>query len=163
MDIANAQTALTGMQDDTTLCVTGAVSTPLRLSIDALRDFENTLADPFALRCFSTNRLLREVGRYRGVLLRDLIARAGLRNEAPTDFKRTVIVAIAHDGYTVTFSWHELFNTRVGERALVAYECDGKALSADEGAPILFSGADILPAPRHVNRLAQIVVHVVRL
>jgi hypothetical protein len=71
-----------------------------------------------------------------------------------------VFVAVGHDGYAVTFSWHELFNTPIGESVLVAYECGGRALDAQDGAPILFSGADILPAPRHVKRLARIEAQV---
>jgi hypothetical protein len=33
-------------------------------------------------------------------------------------------------------------------------------LDADDGAPILFSGSDILPAPRHVKQLARIEARV---
>lgn len=68
--------------------------------------------------------------------------------------------AHAHDGYAVTFSWHELFNTPVGEHAIVVFECGGAPLSIDDGAPRLFPGADLLPAPRHVKRLAGIVARV---
>jgi len=96
------------------------------------------------------------------VNLTDLIAEAGLRNDAAGDFKRMVFVAAAKDGYAVTFSWHELFNTPVGENALIVYECDGEPLSAEDGAPVLFSGADIMAAPRHVKRLARIDVQVLR-
>ncbi|SDH23970.1 molybdopterin-dependent oxidoreductase [Paraburkholderia phenazinium] len=142
--------------------LSGRVLRPLSLSLDQLRAYESVLASPFDLRCFTTNRYIRRVGRYRGVRLTDLIAEAGLRNEAPGDFKRMVFVAGAWDGYAVTFSWHELFNTPVGEHALIAYECDGEPLSAEEGAPILFSGADIMAAPRHVKRLARIDVQVLR-
>jgi hypothetical protein len=74
-----------------------------------------------------------------------------------------VFVAVGHDGYGVTFSWHELFNTPVGENVLVAYECGGRKLDAGDGAPILFSGSDILPAPRHVKRLARIEARVLEM
>jgi hypothetical protein len=69
---------------------------------------------------------------------------------------------LAHDGYEVTFSWHELFNTPVGERVLVAFERAGEPLGVEDGAPVLFSAADILPAPRHVKRLARIVARVIQ-
>lgn len=143
--------------------LTGHVLRPLSLSLEQLRRYAGMLAAPFDLRCFTTNRYIRRVGRYRGVRLTDLIAEAGLRNESPGDFKRMVFVAAAHDGYAVTFSWHELFNTPVGESALIAYECDGEPLSVEDGAPILFSGADIMAAPRHVKRLARIDAQVLRL
>jgi DMSO/TMAO reductase YedYZ molybdopterin-dependent catalytic subunit len=162
MDSTNTGAIAPAQQLEGVISLEGAVLTPSSISIDELRNFASVNADPFALRCFTTNRFIRDVGGYRGVLLRDLITRAGLRNESPTDFKRTVFVTTAHDGYAVTFSWHELFNTPVGEGVLVAYECGGKPLSFDEGAPLLFSAADIMPAPRHVKRLARIHAHVVR-
>jgi DMSO/TMAO reductase YedYZ molybdopterin-dependent catalytic subunit len=145
---------------DGVLAVTGAVVRPLALSVDELRSFACAHADGFDLRCYTSGRFIRQVGNYQGVLLKELIDKAGLRNEKAGDFKRTVFIAVAHDGYAVTFSWHELFNTPVGERVLVAYECDGQPLSVDDGAPILFSGGDIVPAPRHVKRLARIIVQV---
>jgi DMSO/TMAO reductase YedYZ molybdopterin-dependent catalytic subunit len=148
---------------DGMIALTGAVLRPMTITVDELKQHASALADPFDLRCFTTNRFIRTVDRYRGVLLKDLIDLAGLRCDSPGDFKRMVFVAIAHDGYAVTFSWHELFNTSVGERVLVAHECGGRPLSADEGAPVLFSAADILPAPRHVKRLARIVTQVITL
>ncbi|MFC0572476.1 molybdopterin-dependent oxidoreductase [Paraburkholderia solisilvae] len=144
-----------------TLSLTGDFQRPLTLTLDALRAHASIVADPFDLRCFTTNRFIRKVDSYRGVLLKDLIDLAGLRNERPGDFKRTIFIAVAHDGYAVTFSWHELFNTPVGEQVLVAFERGDAPLSSEDGAPLLFSAADILPAPRHVKRLARIVARVV--
>lgn len=142
--------------------LTGHVLRPLSLSVEKLRRYDSALGEPFDLRCFTTNRYIRRVGRYRGVLLTELISEAGLRNESPGDFKRMVFVAAAHDGYAVTFSWHELFNTPVGESVLIAYECDGGSLGVEDGAPILYSGADIMAAPRHVKRLRRVDVQVLR-
>ncbi|HMC43869.1 MAG TPA: molybdopterin-dependent oxidoreductase [Caballeronia sp.] len=133
---------------------------PLSVDLAEFREQPNVVADPFDLRCYTTNRFIRSVDTYRGVLLKDLIMKAGLRPEPKGEFKRTVFIAVAHDGYAVTFSWHELFNTPVGERVIVAHECGGRSLSAEDGVPILFSGADILPAPRHVKRLVRIVARV---
>jgi hypothetical protein len=143
------------------LSLTGDFQRPLTLTLDQLRDRANARADPFDLRCFTTDRFIRKVDSYRGVLLKDLIEVAGLRNERPGDFKRTIFIAVAHDGYAVTFSWHELFNTPVGERVLVALERGDAPLTIEDGAPLLFSAGDILPAPRHVKRLAGIVARVV--
>lgn len=143
------------------LSLTGDFQRPLTLTLDQLRDRGNVRADPFDLRCFTTNRFIRKVDSYRGVLLKDLIEVAGLRNDRPGDFKRTIFIAVAHDGYAVTFSWHELFNTPIGECVLVAFERGDAPLSIEDGAPLLFSAADILPAPRHVKRLAGIVARVV--
>lgn len=144
------------------LILNGCFRRSLSLSIDDLRRYDSMLAEPFDLRCYTTNRFIRNVEPYRGVRLTDLITEAGLPDSTPGEFKRTVFVAIGHDGYVVTFSWHELFNTPIGEHVLIAYECAGRALNAADGAPILFSAADLLPAPRHVKRLARIEAQVLR-
>lgn len=145
---------------DGTLVLTGRFQRPVTFGVEQLRQYDSVLATPFDLRCYTTNRFIRRVEPYRGVRLTTLITEAGLPDSVPGEFKRTVFVAVGHDGYVVTFSWHELFNTPVGESVLVAYECGGRSLDAEDGAPILFSGADILPAPRHVKRLARIEAHV---
>ncbi|RDK03352.1 molybdopterin-dependent oxidoreductase [Paraburkholderia lacunae] len=143
-----------------TLVLNGRFQREQSLDLGQLERYESVLARPFDLRCYTTNRFIRRVEPYRGVRLTTLITAAGLPNDVPGEFKRTVFMAVGHDGYVVTFSWHELFNTPVGEHVLVAYECGGRALDVEDGAPILFSGADILPAPRHVKRLARIEAHV---
>ncbi|MGV2291603.1 molybdopterin-dependent oxidoreductase [Trinickia sp. YCB016] len=159
----NAAIALDEPAVEVALSIAGQVRQPLSLSLDDLREFESIRAAPFDLRCFTSKRFIRNVGGYRGARLTDVIEKAGLLNESPTDFKRTVFIAAAHDGYAVTFSWHELFNTPIGDSVLVAYECDGRPLGVEEGAPILFSGSDRHSAPRHVKRLARIVARVLTL
>jgi len=145
---------------DGALLLSGRFQRPLSFSLEQLKRYESVMATPFDLRCYTTNRFIRSVDAYRGVRLTTLIGEAGLPNEVPGEFKRTVFIAVGQDGYVVTFSWHELFNTPIGENVLVAYECGGRMLDADDGAPILFSGSDILPAPRHVKRLARIEARV---
>lgn len=145
---------------DGALSLGGRFQRPLSFSLEQLKRYESVVATPFDLRCYTTNRFIRSVDAYRGVRLTTLISEAGLPNDVPGEFKRTVFIAVGQDGYIVTFSWHELFNTPVGENVLVAYECGGRMLDADEGAPILFSGSDTLPAPRHVKRLARIEARV---
>jgi hypothetical protein len=163
MSDVNAQAVAVEDAAKAVISLEGDFLRPLSVDLAQFREQPNVVADPFDLRCYTTNRFIRSVDTYRGVLLKHLILKAGLRPEPPGEFKRTVFIAVAHDGYAVTFSWHELFNTPVGERVIVAYECGGRALSSEEGVPILFSGADILPAPRHVKRLARIVARVLTL
>lgn len=141
---------------DAVVQIGGAVERPLSLDLAALRAFASTSIEPFDLVCFTTGRFIRPMGRYRGVPLRVLLDAAGVRRPENTDFKRTVFLAQAHDGYAVTFSWHELFNTPIGARTLVAYACDDRPLDIDDGLPVLVAGADTVRAPRHVKRLARV-------
>jgi DMSO/TMAO reductase YedYZ molybdopterin-dependent catalytic subunit len=138
----------------------GDFQRPLSITVDELRQRPVVNTDPFNLRCYTTNRFIRSVNSYRGPLLRDLILQAGLPTEPAGVFKRMVFIAVGHDGYAVTFSWHELFNTPVGERVIVAHECGDETLQEEQGAPILFSGEDVFPAPRHIKRLARVIARV---
>jgi len=139
----------------------GDVLCPMSISLDALRQYESKTVEPFDLRCFTTRKFIQRVGRYRGVPMRTLLDEAGLRSHSSTDFKRAVFLAVAHGGQTVAFSWHEIFNSPVGEDALVAYECGGKPLTAEDGGPVLVSPADTYTALRHVTQLARIVTRIV--
>lgn len=163
MNIAFAPASLEAAGQTDTLHLTGSFVRPMSISLDALRRYPAVTCAPFDLRCYTTGRFIRTVEPYRGVRLVDLLQQAGLRNDVHGDFKRMVFLAVGHDGYVVVFSWHELFNTPVGEQVIVAYECGGAALDAEHGAPLLFSGADLVPAPRHVNRLARIEARVLGL
>lgn len=138
------------------LSIGGRVLRPMRLDLDALRGFESVTLEPFDRRCFTTGKFIRRIGAYSGVPLRALLDAAGVRRSGETNFKRTVFLARGHDGYAVTASWHELFNTPIGERTLIAYACDDWPLDVDNGLPVLVAGADMVRAPRHVKRLASV-------
>jgi hypothetical protein len=146
MSMSDTATAAPQQAIDGAIALTGAFQRPMSVSLDDLKRYASVQENPFDLRCFTTNRFIRKIEGYRGVLLKDLIDLAGLHLASPGDFKRMVFIAVAHDGYAVVFSWHELFNTPVGERVLVAFERGDEPLRIEDGAPILFSAADILPA-----------------
>ncbi len=138
------------------LTIDGTVEQPLSLDLAALQEYESVSLEPFDLFCFTSGHFIRPVDSYRGIQLRVLLDAAGVRRPGSSDFKRTVFLAHGHDGYAVTFSWHELFNSPIGDRVLVAYACADRLLDIDDGLPVLVSGADTVRAPRHVKRLARV-------
>ena len=95
---------------------------------------------------------------YRGVLLKDLLARAGMDDRQRRDFRRAVVIVRAADGYVAIFTWGELFNTDVGKHVLVVREIDGRPLPQSEGALALRSFSDHRPGPRHVRLMTEIEV-----
>ena len=98
----------------------------------------------------------------RGVRLRALLERAGLAERDRLDWRKTVVVVTATDGYRTVFSWPELVNTEAGAQVLVLYERDGAPLAADEGPLALVAAADLRTGPRHVKWLAGIEVRILR-
>jgi Oxidoreductase molybdopterin binding domain len=95
---------------------------------------------------------------YEGVLLRDVLARAGFGTANDRGARVGVIEAVATDGYRSVFSWGELFNSNAGEQVLVISTMDGRPLDATAGPLALRALADIRPGPRHVRNLCALVV-----
>lgn len=98
----------------------------------------------------------------RGVALAELLQRAGLAERDRLDWRKTVVVAIARDGYRAAFSWPELVNTDGGAQVMLAYERDGQALPAGDGPVALMAPADQRTGPRHVKGLLRIEVRILR-
>jgi len=95
---------------------------------------------------------------YTGVLLRDVLVRAGFGKSGDRGERVGVVEAVATDGYRATFSWGELFNSSLGEQTLVIVAQDGRPLDAAAGPLALRSLADIRPGPRHVRNLCALLV-----
>ena len=131
--------------------ISGAVEHPMTLTLDQLV-------------MFSPQQLVDVTGRsgtpakLKGVLLRELLKKAGVVAPNHNDTKKIIIIASATDGYKVVFSWSEIFNSSAGNAVIVYTEKDGKPLADDEGRIALMSGADTNPGSRHVKWLNAIEV-----
>ena len=98
----------------------------------------------------------------RGVRLLALLEQAGLAERDRLDWRKTVVVAIARDGYRAVFSWPELANTAGGAQVMVAYERDGAPLGVQEGPFAIHAPGDTRTGPRHVKWLQRIEVRILR-
>ena len=134
--------------------------TTITLSPEALKAYPVQSPPDIAVknRKGETQRVLKG---YNGVKLIDLLDKAALVSADPNDFKKTIVVATASDGYKAVFSWNELYNTSVGAGVLVLYAKDGKPLADDEGRIALISINDIGTGPRHVRWLKDIQVRTI--
>lgn len=93
-----------------------------------------------------------------GVLLREALTQVAYGGPADRAARFTQIEALATDGYRAGFSWGELFNTAVGDQALIVRGADGRPLTAEAGPLALRSLADLRPGPRHVRQLCAVIV-----
>ena len=139
------------------LRITGAVKTPSTLSVAELQALPVDQVAQTDTRTVDGKAVTTDV---RGVRLTALLDRAALAGSGRNDWKHTVVVASATDGYSVTFSWPELFDTDVGPGVLVIYERDGKPLADREGRFALYSAKDIHNGPRNVHWLSKIDVRI---
>lgn len=141
----------------TNVRISGAVKAPRQFDVAALKKLTARNSGPMDVVCAS-GAIVGKVANFRGARLTDVLDAVGLNLDGHKDGRRMVVVARATDGYVVTFSWNELYNTSIGRDVLVAWEKDGKPLDAREGQLLLISGQDIKTGPRHVRWLSNIEV-----
>ena len=141
----------------TSVHVIGAVKAPHEFDLTAIKALAAHDTGPAEVVCAS-GVTVGKVSNFRGVRLTDVINHVGIEEKGHKDTRRMVIIARATDGYVVTFSWNELFNTPIGKDVLVAWEKNGKPLGAGEGQFLLISGQDIKTGPRHVRWLSEIEI-----
>lgn len=137
--------------------VSGAVKATREFTVAALKQMSGRDSGVMPVVCAS-GATVATVRNFRGVRLTELLDRVGIDEQGHKDTRRMVVIARATDGYVVTFSWNELFNTDIGNGVLVAYEKDGKPLGPDAGQLLLISAKDIKTGPRHVRWLSEIEV-----
>ena len=154
---ADAPVAAANVKPSHEVRISGAVKAPAAFDVAALKKLVSRNTGPVDVVCAS-GATVGKADNYRGARLTDVIDRVGIDLGGHKDGRRMVIVARATDGYVVTFSWNELYNTAIGTDVLIAWEKDGKALSPREGQLLLISGKDIKTGPRHVRWLDRIEV-----
>lgn len=141
------------------LRVSGMVPRPTSFSANALKEFARRDLGPTEVLCF-TGRPVAQVESYTGVRLTEILDACGFSEQPRSDLKRCVIVAVGQDGYEAVFSWSELYNAIIGERVLVLYERNARALDAHMGRLCLISANDSRLGPRHLRGLFEVrVIH----
>lgn len=137
--------------------VRGDVAHPAHLSVADLQALPVHEVRDLVLVCGTGERK----GAYRdarGVLLRDLLDRCGVVANAHDAHNRIYVLATASDGYQAIFSWHELFNSPVGDGVVVLYAQAGDPLASPRGPFALVSTLDLRTGPRQVRQLVSLQV-----
>lgn len=140
--------------------IAGDVKVPLTLQVAMLREFPASAQVTFTSSREVDGTKTESV--VRGVRLRSLLEQAGLAERDRLDWRKTVVIAWARDGYRVVFSWPELVNTDAGQQVMVAYERDHHLLDDNEGPMAIFAPGDIRAGARHVKWLSRVEIMVLR-
>jgi len=146
-----------------TLTIKGSVERELNLSIGDLKQLPaQRLEDVRLVRETAGASSSTEIARrYTGCLLRDVLDRARPVERNRMDFRKSIVIVTASDGYRAVFSWAELYLSPIGDGALVVYERDDRPLPDSEGPLAVVSLKDTKPGPRHVKWAKSIELRVV--
>ena len=93
-----------------------------------------------------------------GVKLKELMTGIQLATDNPRLNSTYYFVMKASDGYTVVFSWNEIFNSPIGEKIYIVTAKDGVALKNMTERLLLISPTDLNTGRRYVKGLSEIQV-----
>jgi hypothetical protein len=94
----------------------------------------------------------------KGVRVKDVLANLVIKAESPKVLSEFYLTFVATDGYTVVYSWNELFNSPTGENCYFITEKEGKPLAEMTERILVLTPTDFKTGRRHVKGLNRIVV-----
>ncbi len=141
----------------TSFAISGEVKSPVTIQIGDLKRWPAVNIGDVTI----TNHLgekKSEAKSLKGVLLKDVLTSVEISAESAKVLSEYYFICKANDGYTVVYSWNEIFNTAVGDSAYIVTEKDGKAASSMDDAILMISPKDFKTGRRHIKSLTTIEV-----
>ncbi|GGH11133.1 hypothetical protein [Mucilaginibacter phyllosphaerae] len=94
----------------------------------------------------------------KGILLKDVLSHTRFKTPSPKLLSRFYFACTGTDGYTVVYSWNELYNTTVGNQVCIIIEKNGiKADKMPESLQMTSAG-DFKTGRRYLHNLDKIIV-----
>lgn len=93
-----------------------------------------------------------------GVELLTILKKIKIPVEKPRELSEYYLIFRAADGYTVVFSWNEIFNTETGKSLYLVTAADGKSLTESSDRILMISTKDFNTGRRHIKNLHSIEV-----
>jgi hypothetical protein len=94
----------------------------------------------------------------KGVLLKDILAHSELAAGSPKLFSRFYFTCVGSDGYSVVYSWNELFNTEIGDHVYILLEKNGVKADKMPESLQMASMMDFKTGRRFLHNLDKIIV-----
>ncbi|MBY0432734.1 MAG: hypothetical protein K2U26_01340 [Cyclobacteriaceae bacterium] len=94
----------------------------------------------------------------KGVLLKDVLAAVEFDGSNPRLLSEFYLICKANDGYTVVYSWNEIFNNPLGDKIYIVTEKEGVAHQKMDDAILMISPTDLRTGRRHLKALQSIEV-----
>lgn len=157
--VTNAQEKVTPTDK---FVIEGKVKSPFSFSLDQASQYK-AVATVDSIVIY--NHLMQRrhaIKNIKGILLRDVIDKAGIDMSSPKLLSEIFITCIASDNYKVVFSWNELYNTEVGKHVLIITEADGKLAKDGPDRIAIISTADEATGRRYVKALSKILIEQVK-
>jgi hypothetical protein len=137
--------------------ITGEVQSEKKITIEELANFrESSLGDVTI-----TNHLgevKNQQKKLKGILLRDVLEKVEIKSESPKVLSEYYLVCKATDGYTIVYSWNEVFNNPAGESIYLVTSKDGVPATELEESILIISPRDYKTGRRYLKGLTKIEI-----
>jgi len=137
--------------------ITGEVKSEKKIRLDELINFrESSLGDVII-----TNHLgevKSQQKKLKGILLRDVLEKIEIKSESPKELSEYYVVCKAADGYTIVYSWNEIFNNPAGESIYLITSKDGVAAMDMDESILMISPRDYRTGRRYLKGLTRIEI-----
>lgn len=141
----------------TSFIISGDVKAPVTIGLADFKKWEvHTIGDVIITNHLGERK--SEATGLKGVLLKDVLQSVEINSESPKVLSEYYFVCKANDGYTVVYSWNELFNTATGNSAYIVTEKDGRSMADMSDAILMISRNDLATGRRHLKSLTTIEV-----
>ena len=137
--------------------ISGLVEKPSTIPFSKILQEKNVDIGNFTV----TNHLgefKQEYKNVKGVALLDLMKDVKITVPSPKLLSEYYFIFKGSDGYSVVFSWNEIFNTEVGKTIFIVTETNNKSQLEGTERILLISAKDFKTGRRHVKGLKTIEV-----
>ena len=138
------------------LRIYGTVRTERIFSLTDLQKFP--VVDLGEVNTSCSSRKKNIVQGVKGVLLKSVMDSVAFAPEQKQRLNALYLRCVAKDGYTVVFSFGELYNSPVGNQLYLVTAQNGSTATHSENSLLLLSLADIKPGSRNIKWLEAIEV-----
>ena len=130
-----------------TLFVTGKVKNEKAIPLSNFTKYKSVELGDINTSCSPKQK--EEAKQVKAVLVKDLLDSVEFAYESRKE---------AADGYTIVYSFNEIYNTETGNHLYVVTEMNGKPISELENRILLLTTSDIKSGSRNIKWLKRIVV-----
>ena len=144
------------IQPTQNLLVTGKVKLEKTFSINQIKALRTIDLGEVNTSCSSKKR--ENAKGVKAVLLKDVLDSVRFQYDSPRLLNQFYFRFEASDGYTVVYSFNEIYNTETGNHLFIVVEKDGKPMEEIENRILLLTTSDLKSGTRNIKNLARIVV-----
>lgn len=136
--------------------ITGKVKNEKTITLADLKKYKSVSLENVNTSCTPKQR--EQAKKVKAVLLKDILDSVHFQNENSRMLNEFYFKFVASDGYTVVYSFNEIYNTETGNNMYIVTERDGKNIREMYNRILLLTTSDIKAGRRNIKGLARIVV-----